>query len=154
MRTILEALKVVHVPPDDGATTTYGLAAGTTDKNSVAVDALGFGRIAFLCIFGDNADTGTFSGEIEGSADGSTGWTDITGATNAFTAGATNSDTEMIGVECDVNPAYRYYRFVSNRGTANTVIDALIALLGNNEGFVPVTQLTAAGQFVQAPTII
>ncbi|TXH54536.1 MAG: hypothetical protein E6Q97_10665 [Desulfurellales bacterium] len=150
-KTILEALKIVHVAPNDGATTTYALSAGTTDVNSVKVDASGFGRICFLCIFGDNADTGTFTGKIEGSANGTDGWTAVTGATTTFTAGASDTDNEMIAVECDVLPAYRYYRFVSDRGTANTVIAALLALLGKAQGQIPVTQSTAAGDFVQTP---
>lgn len=153
LKTILEAIKIVHVAPDDQATTTYALAAGTTDVNSVAVDSLGFGRVLFLWTFGDNADTGTFTGSIEGSANGTTGWTAITGATSSFTAGATDTDTEMLGVECEVNPTYRYYRTVSNRGTANTVIAALHSLLGRRQGVTPVTQLTSAGQFVQAPVV-
>lgn len=149
----LECMKVVHVPPDDGAATTYGLAAGTTDKTSVAVDALGFEHIAFLVSLGDNADTGTFTGKIQGSADGSTGWTDISGATTSFTAGATSTDNEMIGVGCKVNPSYRYYRFSTDRGTANTVITDMFALLTHPDR-MPVTQLTSAGQFVQAPVIV
>lgn len=151
LKTILEAIKIVHVAPSDGATTTYALAAGTTDVNSVAVDSQGFGRVLFLWTFGDNVDTGTFTGSIEGSANGTDGWTAITGATSSFTAGASDTDTEMLAIECDVNPTYRYYRAVSNRGTANTVIADLKALLGRRQGVNPVTQLTSAGQFVQTP---
>lgn len=154
MKTILEEIKIVHVPPNDGAATTYVLAAGTTDVNSVAVDALGFSRVAFLWGFGDNADTGTFTGSIEGSADGSTGWTAITGATTTFTAGASDTDNELLAVECNVSPTYRYYRAVTNRGTANTVLTDLIALLGRREGYSPITQLTSAGQFIQEPVCI
>ncbi len=153
MKTILEELKIVHVAPDGAATTTYALAAGTTDKNSVAVDSLGFDRVAFVCTFGDNADTGTFTGSIEGSANGSTAWTAISGATQTFTAGATDSDDKMLSVGCGVNPTYRYYRFVSDRGVANTVIASLHALLGR-AAMLPVTQLVTAGQFVAAPVTI
>lgn len=154
LKTILEALKIVHVAPDDAATTTYALAAGTSNKNSVAVDALGFGRIMFLCTFGDNLATGTFAGKIQGSADGSTGWTDITGATQSFTAAASDTDDKSIAIECDMNPSYRYYRFVSTRGTANTVIAALYAILGRAQGQIPISQSTAAGQFVATPVLV
>lgn len=154
MKTIGEEIKIVHVAPNDGATSTYTLAAGTSDVNSVAVDALGYGRIAFLWVFGDNAATGTFTGSIEGSADGSTGWTAITGALSTFTAGATDTDDEMLMVECNLNPAYRYYRAVSNRGTANTALNGLFCLLGRVSGVEPITQSTAAGQFVQAPVVV
>lgn len=154
LKTILEALKIIHVAPNDGATTTYALAAGTTDVNSVAVDAIGFKRVAFLWIFGDNLDTGTFTGKIEGSANGTDGWTAITGATTSFTAGASDTDNEMLAVECSVDPAYRYYRGVTDRGTANTVLAGLLALLGVCEGVTPVSQSTAAGNFVQAPVVV
>jgi hypothetical protein len=154
MKTILEEIKIVHVAPNDGATTTYALASGTTDVNSVAVDALGFGRVLFLCVFGDNVDTGTFTGGIEGSANGTDGWTDITGATSSFTAGASDTDTEMLAIECGVDPAYRYYRFTTDRGTANTVIADLLCLLGRREGVSPITQLTSAGQFIQTPVLV
>lgn len=150
-KTILEALKIVHVAPNDGATTTYSLSAGTTDVNSVAVDALGFGRVCFLWTFGDNVATGTFTGKIEGSANGTDGWTAVTGATSSFTAAASDTDDEMLAVECDVLPSYRYYRAVSDRGVANTVIAALHCLLGRAQGQTPVTQSTAAGNFVQTP---
>lgn len=150
--SFFEAVKVVHVAPNDGATTTYALSGGTSDVNSVAVDALGFSDIAFLLCFGDNADTGTFTGTIQGSADGSTGWTDITSATADFVAGATDTDNEMFGISCPVNPSYRYYRFETDRGTANTVIADMLAFLSRADR-IPVTQLTTAGQFIEAPTI-
>lgn len=154
MKTILEEIKIVQVPPNDGATTTYDLAAGVTDPASVAVDALGYGRVCFLAEFGDNADTGVFTMAIEGSADGSTGWTAITGATTTFTAGAADTDSEMLAVECGTIPAYRYYRVQITRATANTVLRGLQCLLGRKEGRVPVTQLTSTGQFIQTPVLV
>lgn len=149
----LDTTKIVHVAPDGTSATTYALSAGTTDVNSSAVDALGYENISFVCVFGDNVDTGTFTGGIEGSADGSNNWTDITGATSSFTAGATDTDNEMLGIGCQVDPAYRYYRFTSDRGTANTVIAALICLLTSPDR-APVTQATTAGQFIQAPVVV
>lgn len=149
----LEFVQVVHVAPDSGSATTYTLGAGTGDVNSSAVDARNFQAVAFLAVFGDNADTGTFTGKIQGSADGSTNWTDITSATATFTAGATDTDNEMLGVGCPVNPSYRYYRFVSDRGTANTALNGLFCLLSQADR-VPVTQLTSAGQFIAAPVVI
>lgn len=154
MKTIGEEISIVHVAPNSGASTTYTLAAGTSAVNSVAVDARGYSRVGFLWVFGDNAATGTFTGKIQGSADGSTGWTDIDGATSSFTAGATDTDDEMLYVECNTLPAYHYYRAVSTRGTANTALNALIGLLGRISGVEPITQSTAAGQFVQAPVVV
>lgn len=150
MKKFFESVQVNHLTFDG---TNYALTGGTSDVNSGTVDARGFEKVAFLCVFGDNADTATFTGTIQGSADGSTGWTAITNAAVTFTAGATDTDNEMVGVECEVNPAYRYYRFATDRGTANTVGAALLAFLikGDRE---PVTQPTGAGQFVATPIIV
>lgn len=150
---IFQTNKIVHVPPDGTAATTYALGAGTTDVNSGAVDAIGFKRIGFLWIFGDNADTGTFAGSIEGSANGTDGWTAITGASDSFVAAASDTDNKTLGVECEVNPNYRYYRAVSNRGTANTVITDLLAILAEPAA-IPITQSTSAGQFINTPTVV
>lgn len=143
---------VQHVAPDATAATTYALAAGTTDVNSSAVDTQGYMEATFIWTFGDNADTATFTGSIEGSADGSTGWTAITGATTSFTAGASDTDNEMIAVAV-YSPLYRYVRAVSNRGVANTVIAALHCVLGEPTQ-AAVTQLTSAGQFISAPVLV
>ena len=153
IRNFFESVQVVHVAPDSGSPTTFTLAAGTTDVNSSSVDALGFSGVAFLVSFGDNVDTGTFTGKIQGSVNGSTGWTDITGASASFTAGATDTDNEHLGVSCPVTGQFRYYRLAIDRGTANTVIANLLAFLVGADR-QPVTQSTSAGQFIQAPTII
>ena len=122
------SIRSLRVAPDSTAATTWTLAAGTTDVNSAAIDTQGFRGVAFLPIFGDNADTATFTGKIQGSTDGSTGWTDITGATFSFTAGASDTDNELTGVEV-YSPLFRYVRFVSDRGVANTVLAALLTFL-------------------------
>ncbi len=151
LKTLLEALKIVHVAPDDGATTTYALAAGVTTKTSVAVDALGYGRVCFLWTFGANLDTAVFVGKIQGSVDGTNNWTDITGATQTFTDASAATASKVMALECDVLPGYRYYRVSSARTIANSVIASLHAILGRVQGQTPVTQLTTAGQFVAAP---
>jgi hypothetical protein len=121
-------IKTLRVAPDSGAATTWALSAGTGDVNSSPVDTQGYRGVAFLPIFGDNANGATFTGSIEGSADGSTGWTAISGASFSFTAGATDTDNELHGVEV-YSPAYRYVRFKSDRGTADTALAALMVHL-------------------------
>jgi len=149
MMNFLRNNLVQHVAPDATAATTFTLAAGTTDVNSSAVDTQGYMEATFVWIFGDNADTATFTGKIQGSADGSTGWADITGATTSFTAGATDTDNEMLAVAI-TSPLNRYVRAVSDRGTANTALNGLLCVLGMpTQGAV--TQLTSAGQFISAP---
>lgn len=148
--------KVVHVPPDGTAATTYALAAGTTDVNSLGVDRAGYERVAFVCTFGDNVDTGTMSMKAQHSDDNVT-FTDCADpdagtVTQAFTAGASDTDNEVLGVEVYGTKLKRYVRVAFDRGVANTVIAALHAILTNAQ-YKPVTQSTAAGQFIQAPTV-
>lgn len=152
MQNLLRNTLVVHVAPNDGATTTYTLAAGTTAVNSVAVDTQGYKGATFIATFGTNVDTGVFVGKIQGSADGSTGWTDITGATQTNTDASAASSNKSLAIQVE-SPLYRYLRFVSTRTVANSSLNALFCLLDdNNQG--PVTQLTSAGQFVAAPTYV
>jgi len=148
MMNFLRNNLVQHVAPDATAATTFTLAAGTTDVNSSSVDTSGYMEATFVWIFGDNADTATFTGSIEGSTDGTT-FVAITGATTSFTAGASDTDNEMLAVAI-TSPLYRYVRAVTNRGVANTVLNGLLCVLGMPvQG--EVTQLTTAGQFISAP---
>lgn len=148
--------KVLHVAPDDGATTTFNLSAGTTDKNSVSVDRKGFEEVSFIPIFGDNVDTGTFTMKLQHSDDNTTftDCLDVDGntCTQAFTAGASDTDYEMLGISAVGTKLKRYVRIAIDRGTANTVIADLIAILSTPHK-MPITQATTAGQFIQAPTI-
>jgi hypothetical protein len=128
LTNIFNQLKVLRVAPDATAATTWTLAAGTTDVNSAVIDTSGYRGVAFLPIFGDNADTATFTGKIQGSANGTTGWTDITDASFTFTAGASDTDNELGGASV-YSPLYQYVRFVSDRGVANTVLAGLLVIL-------------------------
>lgn len=138
MRNITKNLKINRVAPNDGATTTYTLAAGTTDVNSVAVDTLGFATCAMMVVFGALTASMTCGLKLQGSADGSTGWTDITGA--SYTGTADTDDDKIVVLEAG-KPAYRYIRVAFDRGTANAVIDGLFSLLGE-PSIAPVTQGT------------
>lgn len=148
--------KILHVAPDDGATTTYSLSAGVTDPNSVSVDRKGFESVAWLVTFGDNADTGVISFKLQHSDDNVT-FTDAKdkdGNTivKSVTAGATNTDHYLTGIEAVGTKLKRYVRLAITRETANTVIAALHALLSNPQD-APVTQAVTAGQFVAQPTL-
>lgn len=151
--SVFEGLYFRHLPPNDGATTTYTLSAGTTDVNSVSVDIYGFGgsSIAFLIIFGANLDTGTCACTVQGSDDNTT-FTTVTGATKTLTDASAASSNQAIGIEVR-EPQYRYYRVAFDRATANTSINALYALLPGPRA-QPTTQVTTAGQFFAAPTIV
>jgi hypothetical protein len=149
---LLRNALAVHVAPSDGATTTYVLAAGTTTVNSVAVDTQGYKSATWIVTFGANLDTSVYVGKVQGSADGSTGWTDITGATQTNTDASAASANKKMAVQV-YSPLYRYLRWVSTRTVANSAINSLDCILTENvKG--PVTQLATAGQFVAEPTYV
>lgn len=105
-------------------------AAGTV--NGPAIDRLGYGSCSLAAITG--LDTGSPSArsatvKLQDSADGSTGWADITGASVAVAA------VSSIG-EVDVNLAIakRYIRAVTTTaftgGTTPTLFSAAVVTLG------------------------
>lgn len=145
MLQALYDIAVQHLTCDG---TNYPLAAGTSDVNSGSVDMANFGGVAFLVAFGDNADTGTFAGKLQQSDDDGSAddWSDVAGSAISFTAGATDTDNKMIAWDVRA-PLKRYLRVAIDRGTANTVIQSLIALKYTPRE-TPVTQATGAGQFI------
>jgi len=58
----------------------------------------------------------TWDGKIQDSADGSTGWADVTGAT--FTQATASTNSQSIGV--DTRLARRYIRYVGTLGGTST----------------------------------
>lgn len=156
MKTFFNNVKLGHVAPDGGSATTFTLGAGTTDVNSSSVDRKGFESVGFLFIFGDNTDTGTFTAKLQHSSNNSD-WTDCLDKdgntiTASFTAGASDTDHEFLGIEGTGTKLKRYVRIAIDRGTANTVIAAIISLLSHPHD-APVSQSTSAGQFISAPVV-
>jgi hypothetical protein len=101
------------------------VAAGTSNQNAAGVDLQGFDGGRFVADFGALTSTQVTSLKVQGSSDNSN-WTDITGA-NTAALGDANSNTILI---VDVlRPATRYLRAVVLRGTANAVINCVIAEL-------------------------
>lgn len=119
---ILQNLK--HVQADAAA-----ISVGTGAVTGDAVDTNGFEEAAFILHV--YATTGNLSVcKIQGSADGSTGWTDITGA--AFTDGdiAAGDDNKNYAVFLDLrNINYRYLRFTATEDGTGTVAGAMFTLL-------------------------
>src|SRR5688572_13076168 len=85
--------------------------AVTASRNGAAIDLLGFiGNVLALLHSGlgtGNADN-TLNTKIQTSADGSTGWADITGATFAQVSTAVS----LQAINVDTRKANRYIRFV------------------------------------------
>jgi hypothetical protein len=121
--------KIERVAPDGTAATTWQLSAGTTAVNSAAVDCLDFGSVTFLAHIGAITATGTIAFTVEGSANGSTGWTAISGAARSIVA--TDAQKVVAIGLARVPSAFRYVRLVSTRATANSALDAVTAVIGD-----------------------
>ena len=85
-------------------------AARTSTVTGSAVDLLGYkGRIKVSQEVGAVTGTSpTLDGKIQDSADGSTGWADVTGAT--FTQ--VTASTSLLSIGVDTRLAKRYIRYV------------------------------------------
>lgn len=124
------------------------IAAGTGTTNGSAIAVAGRESVVFEAALGTQTATNTTQLKIQESADGSTNWTDIPGAT--VTANDTNSN-KLIVVEA-IRPSKAFVRYVLIRSAANSVIDGVFAKLAHNRKS-PVTQgSTVAGSAVGIPT--
>ena len=108
-----------------GATVLH-LSASASQASTVtgsAVDLLDYeGGVAIVQSHGTG--TGTLDGKIQDSADGSTGWADVSGA--AFTQSTTTADVKVLAL----NPKQvkRYIRYVGTIVTGPQVVG--VALVG------------------------
>lgn len=128
LRTLNEAIKVVvGLIPEDLATTT----------NGPAVDTNGFDDAQVTLDTGASSGTSpTLDVKVQESADGSTGWTDITGA--AFTQITADDKHQSLGL--NLRTIKRYIRAVATlAGTSPTFITSISVNLGTTDNY-PVTQ--------------
>lgn len=114
------------------------VAAGTTSVNCTSVDMLGFEAVRFTALFGTLTSTQVTSIKAQGSDDNST-FTDLAGTAVGPLADADSNKALILDL---FRPKYRYIRLVVVRGTANAVIDGVLAdqYLASRE---PVTQDTS-----------
>lgn len=110
------------------------VAAGTSDVNCTSVDMSGFDGVAFVVAFGTITATAVTSIKVQGSSDNSN-WSDL--ESTAITV-ADDDDNQIFGAEV-LRPTYRYVRCVIDRGTANAVIDSVVAIQ-HSPRYAPVTQ--------------
>jgi uncharacterized protein with beta-barrel porin domain len=141
--------RIERVAPDGTAASTFTLAAGTTTVNSAAVDLLDFASVVFSAHIGAITGSGQVIFTVEGSANGSTGWTALTGATTTVIGSANSNKIALIGVARPASP-YRYVRLVSARTVANVVLDAVTAFAGDGRLSAPThpTATVAASVYV------
>lgn len=150
---IFESIIPTQMAPNDGATTTYTLSAGTSDVNSVVIDMNSYlGRaFAFMAILGAISAGGVGTFKIQHSDSSGSGFTDITGASVSYTDADAN---KIVGLQVN-RITKRYLRVATDRGTANSAIASMVGFIGDLRkepatGKFP----TGAGQWSAAPAII
>src|SRR5512137_837557 len=103
-----------------------GVAAGTTEQSGSVVDMQGFEGVQFVALFGALTATQVTSLKVQQGtlADGSD-MPDLAGSLHTALADADGNKCLVTDV---YRPQKRYVRAVVTRGTANAVIDGVIAL--------------------------
>ena len=109
------------------------VAAGTTDVNGDGIDMQldgGYDSVAFLCLVGTLTLTQVTSLKAQASDDNgsSDSWGDIEGSDSGNLA---DTDDDKLLVLDVVHPIKRWIRPVLLRGTANAVLNAIIAIQYN-----------------------
>ena len=102
-----------------------GVAAGTTNQNGTAVDMANYEGVIFIAAFGALTSTAVTGLKVQQGllSDGSDG-ADLTGTAQAI---ADDADNKLLAIDV-YQPRERYVRPVVTRGTANAVIDGVIAI--------------------------
>lgn len=102
--------------------------AGTTDLETDILDMAGFESVSFFLHTGTLTDTGTITLDLyENTANSTSGAVAITGSsTSTLTGSSNNGDNKLFIVE-RIRPTKRYVYAVVNRGTANCVVNSVIA---------------------------
>lgn len=116
------------------------VAAGTTDQTSAAVDMAANGgadEVTFLALFGALTATQVTSLKVQQSDDDGVGdaYSDLEGSASAALA---DTDGNKI-LAVTVRPSKRYVKCIIDRGTANAVIDGMLAILSKLRKY-PATQ--------------
>lgn len=113
------------------------VAAGVTTQNGTAVDTRGYDGVVFVAAVGALTATQVTSLKAQqGSLANGSDAVDIAGAA---TVGMADGDSNRLAVVDVRRPTSRYVRPVVVRGTANAVIDGVIAILYRGAS-APVTQ--------------
>lgn len=98
-------------------------AAGTSDINCTSVDMAGYDAVTFVASFGTLTATQVTLLKLEGSDDNSS----FSAITSSSTAAMADGDSNKLLAATIKRPANRYVRAVIDRGTANAVVDGVVA---------------------------
>ncbi len=104
------------------------VAAGTSDQTSSALDTQGYEGVRFIALFGALTATQVTSIKAQQSSDdgSSDAYSDIAGSGSAALDDADGNQMLILDI---YQPQKRYLKLVVDRGTANAVIDGVIAEL-------------------------
>lgn len=108
-----------------GLATTVSLAPAASNASTVtgsAVDLQDYNS-PVLIVQNHGVSTGTLDGKIQDSADGSTGWADISGA--AFAQSTTTADVKMLTIT--PGQVRRYIRYVGTIVTGPQVLSVTLS---------------------------
>lgn len=126
------------------------VAAGTTDVVAT-IDRTGFNAVKFDILFGTITSTAVTSVKI-GYGDQSDG-SDVTDLSDGTITVADDDDNQIGLVELlEIPEGAKYVVITVDRGTANAVIDGIVATLFNPRS-IPVTQDTSS-TVIDAKTVI
>jgi len=123
--------------------TNYVLSAAQTTGTSDALDMQNWDGVVFIGILGAGTATGTLSLKVQQCTTSGGTYADLTG-TSSGNSTATTDNNKMIIIDI-FRPLKRYLKVITTRGTANTILEALIAIQYRGRK-VPVTQATTTGQ--------
>lgn len=115
--------------------------AATTDLDGTTIlDMAGFDAVIFIALLGDVTNTSVLSleGRESVNSDGSSDSLIAGSKTDDFTASATSADNKVI-MSDTVRPTKRYVFPKLRRGTANAVVDGVLAIQYRGDG-IPVSQ--------------
>jgi hypothetical protein len=103
------------------------VAAGTTNQNTASVDMTGWDTVEFVALMGALTATQVTKLKTQQSSDDAStdAYDDLAGSATAAMADADTNKTLRSEI---VKPTKRYVRAVLVRGTANAVIDGIIAI--------------------------
>lgn len=121
-----------------------GVAAGTTDQTSSAIDTLGFAGVRVLVAFGAITGGAVTSIYLQQSSDDAAtdAYSDIAGTSQTVA----DTDDNKVFISEVWKPGKRYLKCVVDRGTQNAVIDGVWAELYGAANEVA-TQDTTVGGF-------
>lgn len=112
------------------------VAAGTTDINGAEIDMQGWESVRAVALIGALTATAVTSLKAQQSSVSGSGYADLEG-TSVVIADDQGNKYAYLDL---IKPEKRYIRFVVVRGTANAVLEGLMAELYDKKGLTPDNQ--------------